>query len=85
MPEPLMTDEERRIIDLLTKSYGRTLTPEEQRLSLAQARAIGELPQERGEGPGFKRAGSPQKYFYPVCYPSAINPPSQEGLYPLNR
>jgi hypothetical protein len=44
MPEPLMTDEERRIIDLLTKSYGRTLTPEEQRLSLAQARAIGELP-----------------------------------------
>jgi hypothetical protein len=53
MPEPLMTDEERRIIDLLTKSYGRTLTPEEQRLSLAQARAIGELPQERGEGPGY--------------------------------
>ena len=38
-----LTPEERKIIEMLERSRGRALTKEEIRLSLEQARAIGEL------------------------------------------
>jgi hypothetical protein len=47
----MRSDEEQELIDLLVQMKGRPLTPQEERLSIHQARAIGYLPQDSDYDP----------------------------------
>jgi hypothetical protein len=49
-----MTDEEQAIVDYLAQDFGRSLTPQEVRLSLWQARQVGDLPFDASEGCGYR-------------------------------
>ena len=52
-----MTQDELAIIAYLERDLGRPLTPQEVRLSLAQARQVGDLPYDPVDGCGYRTEG----------------------------